>query len=340
MIFPKIGIDLGSSNIRVAILGSGIILNQPSVVAVDKKRKNVVAVGKSAEEMIGRAPQSVEAVRPIEHGAIANFSFAQALFDEILKLSFGKKFFFKPEAIISVPNIISTAQERALIKVALASGLKNVYLLRQSVCAALGLNFSIDDPKGKLIGILGGGVSEISVMSLGGIVVSESSKIGGRDINEMLSDYFNKVHNINLGDSAIEELKITLASAYLNPEEEQDIIEIRGRDLINGLPQYIQITKKDLLQAILPALQSILKTIKLVFQSIPPELAGDVMDSGMILTGGSALLKGINYFISQNIKIPVSIAEDPENCTIKGIYKALENYNRLKNYPIFHGYRF
>lgn len=340
MIFPKIGIDLGSSNIRVATLSRGIVLNQPSVIAIDKKRKFVVAVGSEAAQMIGRAPESVEAVRPIEHGAIVNFSFAQVLFDEILKLSLGPRIFLKPEAIISVPSAISTAQERAVIKAAALSGMRNTYLLRQSVCAALGLEISTDDSRGRLIGILGGGVSEISVISLGGIIVSESCKIGGRDINEMLANYFNKVHNINLGESQVEQLKITLTAAYLSPEEQDDLIEIRGSDLITGLPHYVQITKKDLLLAISPALQTILKTIKLVLQETPPELAGDIMDSGMIITGGLAQLKGIANFISAAINIPVFLADDPENSVVKGLVKALQNFDRLKNYPIYHGYRF
>lgn len=340
MIFPKIGIDLGSSNIRTAVQSKGIIVNQPSVIAIDKKRRNVIAVGVSGAEMIGRAPESVEAARPIEHGAIVNFSFTKALLEEVLKLSLGTRFFLKPEAIISVPASITTAQERAVIKSALSVGIRNVYLLRQSVCAGLGLGFLADDPRGRLIGVLGGGVSEISVMSLGGIVVSESCKIGGRDLNEMLTNYFNKTHNINIGDSSIEELKITLTSAYISPEEEQDIIEIRGRDVVSGLPHYVQVIKKDLLRAILPGLQTILKTIKLVLQSAPPELAGDIMDSGMILTGGTSMLKGLAHYISSAINIPVSIADDPEISVIKGILKALERFDRLKNYPIFYGYRF
>ncbi len=340
MILPKIGIDLGSSYIRVAVAKKGIVVSQPSVIAIDKKRQVVVAAGAKAAEMIGRAPESIEAARPVEHGAIVNFNFAKTLLDEALKLSLGTRFFFKPEAIISVPTSITTAQERAVIKSAMLAGIKNVYLLRQSVCAALGLNISTDDPKGRLIGILGGGVSEISVMSLGGIVVSESCKIGGRDINDLLSNYFTQKHNIHLGDSSIEELKITLTSAYISPEEEEDVIEIRGRNVISGLPQYIQITKKDLLSAISPAIQTILKTIKLVLQVVPAELAGDIMDSGLILTGGTALLKGLAHYTSASTNIPVSVADEPENSVIKGITKALEQFDRLKNYPIFHGYRF
>lgn len=340
MIFQKIGIDLGTCNTRVAVLSKGIVVNEPSVIAMDKKRKEVVSFGRQALDMIGRAPDSVEAVRPLEHGAIINFVFAQALFNEILKLSLGSRFFFKPEAIISIPTSISTAQERAVIKVALQSGIKNSYLLKQSVCAALGLDISTNDPKGKMIAIIGGGVTEVSVISLGGIVVSESCKIGGNDINELLNIYFKKEHNINLGDSMTEELKITLTCAYLAPDEEEDLIEIRGRDLATGLPNYVQVTKKDLQNAINPALQTILKTIKLVLQSVPAELAGDIMDSGIILTGGSALLKGLANYISSEIKIPVSVADNPQESVIKGLLKALENFHRLKNYPIFHGYRF
>ncbi len=324
----KIGIDLGTVNTLVTVPGRGIVINEPSVVAVSLDDNRVVAIGEEAKTMIGRTPTEIVAVRPIREGVIANYRVTEALLKSIIRRVSGPLRLLRPEVMIAVPVGITSTERRAVTEAALNAGAKAAYIVKEPVVAAIGAGIPIDEPSGHMIIDVGGGTTEVAVISLAGIVAWASSRVGGTKIDAAIQNYIHKKHNLAVGEQTAEEIKIAIGSAL--PQKEEEILEIRGRDLVAGLPKNIELHANEIPAAIEDTLGEIVKTVKQVLQETPPELAADVMDKGMILSGGTALLENLDAFITQETGVPCYVADEPELCVVKGTGIALENLDLYK----------
>jgi len=324
----KIGIDLGTVNTLVFVPGKGVLLNEPSVVAISLDDNRVMAVGTEAKKMIGRTPDSIVAIRPIKDGVIADYRVTEAMIRYFIKKAMGRIRIFRPEVLVSVPAGITSAERRAVVEASLKAGSKASYIAKEPVLAAIGAGIPINEPSGHMIIDIGGGTTDVAVISLGGIVAWASSRVGGSKIDLAIQNYIHKVHNLAIGERTAEEIKIAIGSAIT--KKEQDILEIRGRDLVAGLPKTIEFSSNEIPKAIAPTLKEIIKTIKMVLQETPPELAADVMDKGMVLSGGTALLRGLDSLITQKTGVPCYVADDAMLCVVKGTGVALENLELYK----------
>lgn len=323
-----IGIDLGSSSIRVFVRSRGIVMDEPSVVAINKITSEVLAIGAGAREMIGKTPDNIIAVKPIQNGAIADFEAAKLLVENAIEKSIGKSFFNKPRVIVGAPFGINDVQQKALEEVVYRAGAKAVYIVEKLVAASMGASLEIAKPEGSMIIDIGSGTTEIAVISLGSIVIAKSIMIAGDRFNKDIIDYVkdNKGVVISMADS--EEMKKSIASIYSSVTEDSAII--KGRNLNTGLPEDVKIYAKDIQVAISESVSQIMRTIKDVLEETPPELSSDVIENGIILTGGSSTIKNLDRYISSELGIPVHIAENPEDATIRGIGASLENIEVLK----------
>jgi len=328
MFVKKIGIDLGTANTLVYIPKKGVIVNEPSVVAVSIEDNRVLAVGNEAKEMLGRTPDTIVASRPLKDGVIADYRITQAMLSYFIGKAEGKIKIFRPEVMISVPAGITSTERRAVIEATIQSGAKAAYLIKEPVLAAIGAGIPINSPAGNMIVDIGGGTSEVAIISLGGIVACSSVRVGGDKIDRAISDYIKKKHNLAIGERTAEEIKIQIGSAISNPE--RGSMEIKGRDLIEGLPKTIEITNKEVVEAISGELKEIIKAIKAVLQETPPELSADVMNRGMFVSGGGALLDKIDDLIAKSTGVPCYIADDPLLCVAKGTGITIENLNVYK----------
>ncbi|MBD3282367.1 MAG: MreB/Mrl family cell shape determining protein [Candidatus Portnoybacteria bacterium] len=328
MFLKKIGIDLGTANTLVYVPGKGVIINEPSVVAVSIEDNRVLAVGNEAKEMLGRTPDTIVASRPLKDGVIADYRVTQAMLSYFIGKAEGRVRFFRPEVMISVPAGITSTERRAVIEAAVQSGAKAAYLVKEPVLAAIGAGIPINSPAGNMIVDIGGGTSEVAVISLGGIVSCASAKVGGDKIDKAIADYIKKKHNLAIGERTAEEIKVQIGSAVSNPE--RGSIEVKGRDLVEGLPRTIEVVNKEVVEAIRDQLEEIIKTIKMVLFDTPPELSADVMNRGMIVSGGGALLDKIDELILKSTGVPCYVAEDPLLCVAKGTGIALENLDVYK----------
>lgn len=330
MFFSKdIGIDLGTANSMVYYKGKGIALSEPSVVAIQRDTGSVLAVGEDAKKMIGRTPGNITAIRPMKDGVIADFEVTHSMLKYFIeKVIKTKSMFFKPRVVICVPSGVTTVEERAVKEAALQAGAKEAYLVEEPMAAAIGAGLPVHEPTGSMIVDIGGGTSDVAIISLGGIVVSRSIRIGGDEMDQAIISYVKKTYNLMIGDRTAEEIKIHIGSAY--NQETYEEYEVRGRDLVSGLPKNITVSGKEIQDALKDTIFSIVEAIKNCLERTPPELAADIMDHGIVLAGGGSLLKGLDELVTEETGMPVHVAEDPLSCVALGTGKVLDNIDILK----------
>ncbi|NLM43121.1 MAG: rod shape-determining protein [Clostridiales bacterium] len=323
-----IGIDLGTASVLVYIKGKGIVLNEPSVVAIDRNSNKILAVGEEARLMLGRTPGHIVAVRPLKDGVISDYNVTERMLRYFINKAIGKRKIFKPRMVICVPSGVTEVEKRAVIDAANQAGAKTTKLIEEPIAAAIGAGLDISKASGNMIIDIGGGTTDVAVISLGGIVVSSSTKIAGDKFDEAIVRYMRKKHNVMIGERTAEELKIKVGTAY--PRDEEVKIEVRGRNLISGLPKTMEVTSEEMLEALSEPVAAIADAVHSVLERTPPELAADVSDRGIVMTGGGSLLYGLDKLISKRTGIPVYIAEDPISCVALGTGKALESIDVLQ----------
>ena len=318
-----IGIDLGTANILIYVKGEGIVLSEPSVVAMDKDTGKVLAIGKKAHEMLGRTPGSVIAVKPLKDGVIADFDKTEIMLDYFIKKIKGKTIFSKPRILICCPSDITQVEKNAIKEVAERTGAKKVYVEEEPKVAAIGAGLSIDMPTGNMVIDIGGGTTDIAVLSLNGIVYSESIKLAGNTFDTDIIKYIKNKYKLLIGEVTAEQVKIKIGT--VSSKEKEKKMEVRGRDLLTGLPKTITVTSNEIKEAIKDSTEMIVRTAKLVLEKIEPELAADIIDKGIVLTGGGALLDGLDKLIEKEIKVPTKVAESPLTCVVEGTGIILDN---------------
>ncbi len=328
MFIKKIGIDLGTANTLVYVPGRGIVIDEPSVVAISVFDKKVLAVGNEAKEMLGRTPDTIIACKPLKDGVIADYRTTEAMLRYFINKALGGIHFFRPEVMVAVPAGITSTERRAVIDATLIGGAKAAYIIKEPIAAAIGANIPIGNASGHMIVDMGGGTSEIAVISLGGIVANTSVRLGGNKFDSAIAEYIRKKYNLAIGERTAEEIKIKIGSALFL--EDKMKMKIRGRDTISGLPKTIVITSDDVTAAIQDELTGIINAVKSVLFNTPPELSADVIDKGIVLSGGSALLRNIDKLLSRAIDVPVYVADDSLLCVVRGTGIALENLESYK----------
>jgi rod shape-determining protein MreB len=324
----KLGIDLGTANTLVFVPGRGIVLNEPSVVAVSDLDRRVLAVGLEAKEMIGKTPDSITAYRPMKDGVIADYRVTEIMLRYYLAKALGRYNFLKPEVMISVPAGITSTERRAVIEAAMRAGAKNAYVVKEPILAAIGAGIPIHEPRGYMVCDIGGGTTDVAVISLGGIVASTSVKCAGNKIDQAIADYIKKAFNLAIGDKTAEEVKMKIGSAV--PLEEELVYEIKGRDFLTGLPRSAEVRTNEIVKAIDNELREIIKAIKIVFQTTPPELAADIIDQGIIMTGGTSILANLPELVYRRTGVKAYLADDALYCVAKGTGVALEHLGTYK----------
>ena len=323
-----IGIDLGTSNILVTMKGKGVVLKEPAVVATDIKTGNILATGFEAKEMLGRTPETIRAVRPMNDGVIADYTATRLMLKNILKKVCQKYNSRRPRAVVGVPYGITEVEERAVEESTIFAGAREVYLVEEPMAAAIGAGLHVEEPSGSMVVDLGAGTTEVAVISLGGIVVSNSLRIAGNELDEDIINYIKKEHNLSIGVTTAEEVKMQIGCA--TPLMTEESMEIRGRDLNTGLPRNVTITSSQILEALKESMDKIVEIVKLTLEKTPPELAADLVEKGIVLTGGGALLKNLDKLLSKETNMPVYIADEPLECVVRGTGKVLEELERLK----------
>ena len=328
MLIKKIGIDLGTTNSLVYVPKRGIVINEPSVVAVSVIDKKILAVGAEAKEMLGRTPDTIVAVRPMKDGVIADYKTTAAMLRYFVNKALGGVRLFRPEVMVAVPAGITSTERRAVIDATIAACAKAAYIIKEPIVAAIGANIPIGSPSGHMIIDIGGGTSEMAVISLGGIVASTSVRIGGNRFDAAIVEYIRRKYNLAIGERTAERIKIDIGSAmYL---EERLIQDVRGRDMVTGLPKTVTVTSDDMTDAIATELEGIIQAVKEVLHKTPPELSADVIDKGIIMSGGSSLLRNVDQLITQATGVPSYVADEPLFCVAKGTGIALENLESYK----------
>lgn len=324
----KLGIDLGTANTLVFVPGKGIVLNEPSVVAVSEQDKKVLAVGFEAKEMIGRTPDNIIAYRPMRDGVIADYRVTEAMLRYFINKALGTWNFLKPEVMVSVPAGITSTERRAVIEAAIRAGAKNAYVVKEPILAAIGAGISIQEACGHMIVDIGGGTTDVAVISLGGIVASTSVKCAGNKIDASITDYIKKTFNLAIGDKTAEDIKIKIGSAI--PLEEELSMQVKGRDFISGLPRSTEVKTNEIVKAIAKELRDMIKAIKDVLQETPPELSSDIIDQGIIMTGGSSMLRNLPELVFRRTGVKARLADDALFCVAKGTGIALEHLDTYK----------
>lgn len=327
-----IGIDLGTANTLVYVRGKGIVLREPSVVAIRKDTNNVLAVGEEAKRMIGRTPGNIVAIRPMKDGVIADFDITQTMLRHFIARAYRRRSIFLPQVVVCVPSGVTEVEKRAVLDATKQAGAKEAFLIEEPMAAAIGAGLPVEDPTGSMIVDVGGGTSEVAVISLGGIVTSKSIRVGGDEMDEAIINYIKKTYNLMIGERTAEEVKIKIGSACQVGEEEH--MDIRGRDLVTGLPKVLSISSREIEIALTEPVSAILETIKTTLERTPPELAADIMEKGIVMTGGGALLKGLDKLIAEETGMPVYLAENPLDCVVLGAGKALTAIDLLKKVAI------
>ena len=323
-----LGIDLGTANTLVFAQGEGVIVQEPSVVALDNKKNLVLAVGDEAKKMIGRTPGNVVAVRPLRDGVIADFDITETMLKYFIKRALPKKTFFKPRIIVGVPSGITGVEKRAVLDATYHAGAKEAFLIEEPMAAAIGANLPVSEPTGSMIVDIGGGTTEVAVISLGGIVVSKSIRVAGDEMDEAIVSHCRDNYRLLIGERTAEEIKIKLGSAYDMGKE--STLEVRGRDLVSGLPRTFTLTTTEIRDALKDPIRTIVDGIRNTLEQTPPELSSDIMDYGITLAGGGALLQGLDKFIQSETSIHVNIAENPLECVALGTGKALSEIDVLR----------
>lgn len=325
----EVGIDLGTVNVLVYIKGKGIVLNEPSVVAINNDTDEILAVGEEARQMLGRTPSNIVAIRPLKDGVVSDYDITERMLKYFIRKTCGSGRFFKPRIMVCVPSGVTEVEKRAVREAAEQAGGKDVFLMEEPVAAAIGAGIDISRPDGVMVIDIGGGTTDIAVISLGGIVASSSVKMAGDKFDEAIVKYMRKEHKLYIGERTAEELKMTIGTAF--PREEVVSRECRGRDLVTGLPKSVEVTSEEIMDALDEPLHEICEAVHNVLERTPPELAADISNSGIVVTGGGALLYGIDKKIEDRTGIKVIIADDPKSCVAVGTGKALNELDSLKN---------
>lgn len=324
-----IGVDLGTANVKVFVKGKGIILHEPSVVAMEKESRRVIAVGSEARRMLGRTPGNIVAIRPLRDGVIADYDVTEKMLRYFIsKAAGGRKFFFRPRIMVCIPTGVTGVEERAVRQAAIQAGAKEALLIEEPLAAALGAGLDITQPSGSMVVDVGGGTTDIAVLSLGGIVCSKSLRLGGDKFDEAIVKYVRREYSLAIGERTGEELKMEVGTAYL-PDAIDKSMEIRGRDMLSGLPRAVVVTRRQVYEAIKEPLDLVVAAVKEVLERTAPELAADIINKGIIMTGGGSLLDGIDRLLTNETGLPVYIAEDPLTCVAKGTGFALNNIGVL-----------
>lgn len=324
----KLGIDLGTANTLVFLPGRGIVLNEPSVVAVSEQDNQILAVGIEAKEMIGKTPDNIIAYRPMRDGVIADYRVTEAMLRYFINKALGRWNIWKPDVMVSVPAGVTSTERRAVVEAAIKAGARNAYVVKEPILAAIGAGISIQEPNGHMIVDIGGGTTDVAVISLGGIVSCTSVKCAGNKIDLAIADYIKKTYNLAIGDKTAEDMKINIGSAVTMDDELS--MTIKGRDFLTGLPRSVEIKTNEVVKAISKELREMIKAIKDVLQETPPELASDIIDNGVIMTGGSSMLRNLPELVYRRTGVKARTAEDPLFCVAKGTGIALEHLNTYK----------
>lgn len=332
-----IGIDLGTASVLVYIKGKGIVLQEPSVVAIDRNTNKILAVGEEARLMLGRTPGNIVAIRPLKEGVISDYEVTEKMLRYFIDKAVGRRRLFKPRMIVCVPSGVTEVEKRAVKDAANNAGARNTQLIEEPIAAAIGAGLDIAKASGNMIIDIGGGTSDIAVISLGGIVVSTSIKVAGDKFDEAIVRYMRKKHNVMIGERTAEELKINVGTAF--PREVQVKMEVRGRNLISGLPKTMEVTSDEMLEALAEPISAIADAVHSVLERTPPELSADISDRGIVMTGGGSLLYGLDKLISQRTNIPVYIAEGAVSCVAIGTGKSLDNFDLLMETDVNSGRR-
>ncbi len=334
MLSADMAIDLGTANTLVYVKGRGIVLNEPSVVAIAniKGRKQVLAVGDEAKMMLGRTPGNIEAIRPLRDGVIADFEIAEEMIKHFIRKVHNRRSFASPQIIVWVPSGSPAVERRASQESAEAAGARRVFLIEEPMAAAIGAGLPVTEPTGSMVVDIGGGTTEVAVLSLGGIVYSRSVRVGGDKMDEAIIAYIRRNHNLLVGESSAERIKKEIASACPPADgEEGRVIEIKGRDLMNGVPKELIISERQIAESLAEPVSAIIEAVKVALEHTAPELAADIVDKGIVLTGGGALLGNLDYVLRHATGLPVSIADEPLSCVVLGTGRALEEMKTLKN---------
>lgn len=322
-----IGIDLGTANVLIYVKGEGVVLNEPTVVAIDSETKQVLAVGKEANQMLGRTPGKVKAIKPLKDGVIADFEYTEAMLNEFISRVKGRSLFSKPRIIICCPSNITSVEKNAIREAAERIGAKKVFIEEEPKVAAVGAGMDIAKPTGNMVIDIGGGTTDIAILSLGGIVNSSSIKIAGNAFDLAIIEYVRDKYKLLIGERTAEEIKLSIGNVYNGDKNKK--IEIKGRDLSTGLPSMLEINEKEVEESLKPLATEIIKVVKSVLEKTPPELSADIIDKGIVLTGGGALLKGFPELFEEELKVPIFIAESPLTCVAEGCGIMLENLNLI-----------
>lgn len=321
-------VDLGTATTLVHVKGRGIVLYEPSVVAIEKDTGKILAVGEEAKKMLGRTPGNIVAIRPLKDGVIADFDVTEAMLRHFIQKVHRRSFLVKPRVVVCVPSGVTAVERRAVYEATISAGAREAYLIEEPMAAAIGAGLPVHEATGNMIVDVGGGTTEVAVISLGGIVVAKSLRIGGDEFDEAIINYVKKEYNVMIGERTAEEIKIQIGSAY--PLAQEIDVEVRGRDLLTGLPKNIIVSSEEIRSAIEEPVSAIVATIKETLEETPPELASDLMDRGMFLAGGGAQLKGLDERLREETGMPVHLTEDPTTCVVRGSGKALEDLATLK----------
>lgn len=324
----KLGVDLGTANVLVFVPGKGVVINEPSVVAMSELSKEVLAVGNSAKEMIGRTPENIIAFRPMKDGVIADYKVTEVMLSYFFKKALGGWHLFKPEVLISVPAGVTSAERRAVIEAAHKAGARQAYVVKEPILAAIGAGISIQEPGGQMVIDIGGGTTDVAIISMGGIVASTSVKCGGNKLDQSIINHIKNTYSLAIGDKTAEKIKIRVGSAIETHEEKQFII--KGRDLVSGLPRSVRVSTNEIVRALSKDLETIIKAIKSVLERTPPELAADIMDNGITLTGGTSQLRDLPELILRRIGVSARLADDPMFCVVRGTGLALQHLHLYK----------
>ena len=323
-----VGIDLGTSSILVVLKDKGIIKNEPAIIAIEKKTNDIVAVGNEAKQMIGKTPEKIEALRPLKHGGIANLNATEMIVKEIIEELQREENIGSPRVLINLHIGMTEVEKRAIEEATKLAGARDVILMEEPMAAAIGAGLPVGEPTGSMIVDIGGGTTEVAIISLGGIVTSKSLRVAGDELDQAIIAYVKKEFSLMIGERTAEQIKMELGSAY-KIDDENASMDIKGRDMITGLPKIVTITEDQIREALKEPVYSIIESIKTTLEKTPPELSADIMEKGIMLAGGGALLKGLDKLINHETNMPVHIAETPLDCVVLGAGKALENFDEL-----------
>ena len=324
------GIDLGTANTLVYVSGKGVVLQEPSVVAIDESSGEAVAVGEEAKKMLGRTPGNIKAIRPLRDGVIADFDIAEIMLKHFILRVHENKSLVSPKVVIGIPSGVTGVERRAVMDAAIQAGARMVYLIDEPVAAAIGAGLPVDEPTGNMIVDIGGGTTEVAVLSLQGTVLSESVRVAGDELTDSIKSYMKKVNNLEIGDRTAEEIKVKISSAYPSPDDDDISLEVRGVHMLSGLPRTVTVKSPEIRESMAEPLSVIVEAVKRTLENTPPELAADIIDRGIMLAGGGALLKGLDTLISHETGIVVHVAADPLSCVVLGTGRVLENFTQME----------